>query len=63
MPTAERLARQRNRSLHKVYDGNTGLRADPDAVAILLRAFGYPTTPPKPIVPLSFDSCRFHVLA
>jgi hypothetical protein len=48
---------------HKVWGADaTGWNANKDAVATLLQALGYPTTPPTPIASLKLDSCRFHVL-
>lgn len=53
MPTKARRQRDRERDrtihAHKVGGGRTGWEANLDAVALLLAAFGYTTTPPAPI--------------
>ena len=66
MPTKQRRKRDRDRVRtihgHKVTSVREGWNADPEAVALLCDALGYPTTPPIPIASLALKSCRFHVL-
>ena len=66
MPTAARRQRDRSRDRtihgHKVTSVREGWNANPEAVAALSQALGYPSAPPTPIASPWPDSCRFHVL-
>jgi len=66
MPTAARRQRDRDRERtvhgHKVTSVREGWNANPEAVALLCAALGYPTHPPATITSPWPDSCRFRVL-